>query len=208
MVARVADGLPLAASIQDDEQSGRSILDYQNQAKQLFRKLTVNSPLRCSIETGPYLFHYIIENNVCFITLCERSYSSRRAFSYLEQISQEFLSQYGRKVHTVSRPYSFIEFDNFIHKTMKSFADNRTRHNLHALQGELHDVQRIMMENIDDVLQRGTALSDLDSKASGLSMMSQKYRKDARSLNLQSMYAKVAAGGVVFFVFFLYFFIL
>ena len=37
-------------------QSGRSILEYQNQAKMLFRKLGPQSPTRCSIETGPYLF--------------------------------------------------------------------------------------------------------------------------------------------------------
>lgn len=37
-------------------QTGRSILDYQNQAKMLFRKLGTHSPARSSIETGPYLF--------------------------------------------------------------------------------------------------------------------------------------------------------
>lgn len=40
-------------------QSGRSILDYQNQAKMLFRKLGPQSPPRCTIETGPYLFQYV-----------------------------------------------------------------------------------------------------------------------------------------------------
>jgi len=76
MIARVIDGLPLVGTMQDDEQvatitfkivslpqlrhfhfqSGRSILDYQNQAKMLFRKLGTHSPARSSIETGPYLF--------------------------------------------------------------------------------------------------------------------------------------------------------
>jgi len=37
-------------------QSGKNILEYQNQAKLLFRKLNTLSPSRCSIETGPYLF--------------------------------------------------------------------------------------------------------------------------------------------------------
>ncbi|XP_037074301.1 vesicle-trafficking protein SEC22b-B-like [Pollicipes pollicipes] len=208
MIARVADGLPLAASIQEDEQTGRNILDYQNQAKMLFRKLTPQSPTRCSIETGPYLFHYLIDGAVCYLTLCSRDYSKRLAFSYLENIAQEFQAQYSRQVHTVSRPYSFIEFDTYIQKTKKTFMDSRARRNLNNIHGELNDVQRIMMENIDDVLQRGAALSDLDNKASGLSIMSQKYRKDARSLNMRSLYAKMAAGGVCVFVFFLYFWVL
>lgn len=56
MIARVVDGLPLVGTMQDDEQSGRSVLEYQNQAKMLFRKLGPQSPPRCTIETGPYLF--------------------------------------------------------------------------------------------------------------------------------------------------------
>lgn len=37
-------------------QSGKSVQEYQAQAKMLFRKLGPNSPTKCSIETGPYLF--------------------------------------------------------------------------------------------------------------------------------------------------------
>jgi vesicle transport protein SEC22 len=76
MIARVFDGLPLAASVQEDEQTGkyvsilgsmyvlrpldsRSILEYQNQAKRLFKTLSDNSPQRCSIETGNG--HYIFQ---------------------------------------------------------------------------------------------------------------------------------------------------
>lgn len=40
-------------------QSGKSVLEYQNQAKLLFRKLGVHSPPRCTIETGPYLFQWV-----------------------------------------------------------------------------------------------------------------------------------------------------
>ena len=39
------------------------------------------------------------------------------------------------------------------------FTDSRARRNLSALNTELQDVQRIMVQNIDDVLQRGVVLS-------------------------------------------------
>lgn len=50
--------------------------------------------------------------------------------------------------------------------------------------------------------------ADLDNKATNLSALSQKYKKDARYLNLRATYAKVAAGAVVVFVIFIYFWIL
>lgn len=56
MIARISDGLPLAASVQEDEQVGRGIPTYQSQAKQLFKKLDPGSPAQMSLETGPYYF--------------------------------------------------------------------------------------------------------------------------------------------------------
>jgi len=207
MIARAADGLPLAASVQDEDHSGRGILEYQNQAKMLFKKLTPQSPARCTIETGYYLFHYIIDNGVCYLVLCEKTYSKTLAFAFLEDLSNEFREQYGHKVNVVARPYSFIQFDTYIQKAKKSFTDSRARRNLSALNSELKDVQRIMIENIDDVLQRGAAISELEGKAQGLSVMAQKYRKDAQQLNLYSTLAKVAAGGIVILVIILYFWV-
>lgn len=207
MIARIADGLPLAATMQEDEQSGKSIFEYQNQAKMLFRTLGRNPPARCTIETGPYLFHYLIENGVCYLVLCERNYSKRVAYSYLEDIAQEFHAQYGKLINTVSRPYTFIEFDTYIQKAKKAFSDGRSRRNMNALNNQLQDVQRIMVQNIDDVLQRGTVLSELDTKTQNLSMLSQKYRKDAAYLNSKSMYVKAVAGIVAVLVFLLYFFV-
>jgi vesicle transport protein SEC22 len=203
MIARVADGLPLAASVQEEEQIGRSLLEYQAQAKQLFRRMNGNAPVRGSLETGPYLFHYFLERGVCYLVLCEKTFSKRQAFSYLEDLQTEFAMQYGSKIDTVSRPYSFIEFDTFIQKTKKSYMDSRSRRNFGQLNTELQDVQRIMVQNIDDVLQRGEALSALDDKASNLATLSQKYKKDAHYLNLRSSYAKIAGIVVVIVVFLL-----
>jgi vesicle transport protein SEC22 len=61
MIARLTDALPLAASVQDDTHmtSGKSLVDYQNQAKLLFRKMNQMSPVRGSVETGPYLFQFV-----------------------------------------------------------------------------------------------------------------------------------------------------
>uniref|UniRef100_A0A8W7PZB9 Longin domain-containing protein n=2 Tax=gambiae species complex TaxID=44542 RepID=A0A8W7PZB9_ANOCL len=105
MIARFVDGLPLVGTMQEDEQSGRSILEYQNQAKLLFRKLGPNSPTRCSIETGPYLFHYLIEHDVCYLVMCDKVFSKRIAFTYLEDIAQEFHSNYGRRKYKKDASY-------------------------------------------------------------------------------------------------------
>ena len=75
LIARASDGLPLSASILNDEvrekcpnsrenfdidfvllQSGRNVGEYQTRAKQIFRKLSDQSPKRCTIESDPLVF--------------------------------------------------------------------------------------------------------------------------------------------------------
>ncbi|XP_012716441.2 vesicle-trafficking protein SEC22b-A [Fundulus heteroclitus] len=204
MIARVADGLPLAASMQEDEQSGRDLQQYQSQAKQLLRKLNTQSPDRCVLEAGDMNFYYFIAHGVCCLSLCEASFPKKMAFGYLEDLHGEFYEQYGKRVATVTRPYTFIEFDTYIQKTKRSYVDSRARRNLSSINTELQDVQRIMVANIEDVLQRGEALSALDTKASNLSSQAKKYRSDAKFLNTRSTYAKVAAAAVVFITLIIY----
>lgn len=56
------------------------------------------------------LLSYVIEHGVCYLALCEAVFPKRMVFGYLEELQAEFHDQYGKKVPTVSRPYSFIEF--------------------------------------------------------------------------------------------------
>lgn len=53
---------------------------------------------------------------MCFLTLTEKTFSKRAAFSFLEELSSEFHREFGHKVATATRPYSFIEFGE--HLTM------------------------------------------------------------------------------------------
>ncbi|CAF0881793.1 unnamed protein product [Brachionus calyciflorus] len=204
MIARLGDALPLAASVQDEihMQSGRSLVEYQNQAKQLFKRMNQNTPSRGSVETGEYLFHYFIDQEVCYLTMCDKQFSKRTAFSYLEDLATQFFGEYGNKVKSVARPYSFIEFDSHIQKTKKQYLDTR-RSNMNRINTELQEVHKIMVQNIDDVLQRGEALTSLDDKAANLRLLSDKYKKNAHNLNKQSTMARIGAVIVVIIIFFL-----
>lgn len=87
LIARVTDGLPLAASMDDEEvgaaysqasQAGfthnsctpaqtEDLTPYKNQAKQLFKQLSANvEDSRCSVETGPYVFQCVLHISRCF----------------------------------------------------------------------------------------------------------------------------------------------
>lgn len=62
----------------------------------------------------PLINSYVIENGVCYLTLTEKTFSKRAAFSFLEELSSEFQREFGSRVPTATRPYSFIEFGEWL----------------------------------------------------------------------------------------------
>uniref|UniRef100_A0A0N5APA7 Vesicle-trafficking protein SEC22b n=1 Tax=Syphacia muris TaxID=451379 RepID=A0A0N5APA7_9BILA len=192
LIARVNDGLILATSIEGDDDPDHNMVKYTNQAKMIFRRLNNSAQTAQTVESGPYFFHYIISDAICALCLCDKSFPRKSAFAYLADIANEFNGQYGTRVAAVTRPYHFIEFDQYIQVAKRKYAD-RSRHAMSAVSNELQDVARIMVSNIEDVIHRGEALNILENRASDLSTLSRKYKEDARQLNRRSTLFKVAA---------------
>ena len=208
MVGRLFDGLPLTASIQESEnQLGRDFVTYQNQAKKIFKALSDRSPKKCSIESEQYHFHYIIEFGACFLALCDKSFDKKLAFSFLKNLSEEFFNEYGDKINSNNlRPYPFIEFDSYIQKTKRKFQGNRSKVNL--LNTELNDIQRIMLKNVEDILDRGEKLSDVDLKVQDLRNQSKVFEKNASDLNSNSMAAIIAGSSILLLIFTIWYYLL
>ncbi|XP_030490857.2 25.3 kDa vesicle transport protein SEC22-1 [Cannabis sativa] len=209
MIARVTDGLPLAEGLDD----GRDITDvefYKQQVKALFKNLSRghNEPSRMSVETGPYIFHYITEGRVCYLTMCDRAYPKKLAYQYLEDLKNEFerVNRVGQ-IETAARPYAFIKFDTFIQKTKKLYQDTHTQRNISKLNDELYEVHQIMTRNVQEVLGVGEKLDQVSQMSSRLTSESRIYADKARDLNRQALIRKWAPVAIVLGVVFLLFWV-
>jgi vesicle transport protein SEC22 len=71
-----------------------------------------NAMLRTTLSTHPYVApgSYLIADNVVYLTIADKSYPRKLAFSYLDELSKEFSTSYGAKVETVRKPYAFVGF--------------------------------------------------------------------------------------------------
>ncbi|ETW84269.1 hypothetical protein HETIRDRAFT_312209 [Heterobasidion irregulare TC 32-1] len=206
IIVRASDALPLAASV-DDEQTENALQEHKQQAKLIFRRITPNSEPRLSIESGAYSLHYLIADNVVYLTIAEKSYPRKLAFSYLDELSKEFATSYGPKVETVRRPYAFVGFDTFMSKTARLYSDTRTASaaaggsSLDHINDDLQDVTRIMTKNMEELLWRGDSLDRMSHLSNSLRSESEKYRKAARNINFQAMLRQYAPlAGVVFLI--------
>ncbi|KAF9263679.1 protein transport protein Sec22 [Marasmius fiardii PR-910] len=199
IIVRASDALPLAASV-DDEQTEQALQEHKQQSKLIFRRITPNSEPRCSIESGQYTLHYLIADNVVFLTIADKSYPRKLAFSYLDELSKEFATSYGAKVESVRKPYAFVGFDTFMSKTARLYRDTRTASassGLDQLNDDLQDVTRIMTKNMEELLWRGDSLDRMSHLSTSLRSESEKYRKAARNININAMIRQYAPLGAV-----------
>ncbi|EDN08643.1 protein transporter sec22 [Histoplasma capsulatum] len=198
------DGIPLAASV-DDEQQVDALSEAKSQAKLISRQLNRNSEPQATIECGQCNLHYIIKDGVCFLCIADRSYPRKLAFSYLGDLANEFTTTYptSQYLSTNLRPYAFVEFDSFIKRTVKTYQDSRAPQNLDKLNDELRDVTKYMVKNVEDLLYRGDSLERMGEMSGRLRDDSLKYRKAAVRINwdlLVKQYGPFAAVGFVMLI--------
>lgn len=206
IIARIHDGLPLAATI-DDEELENDFPDYKAQVKALLRQhLPAQSDPRCSLESadGRYFFHVLCADGVSFVALCDKLYPKRLAYTFLDDVSREFGKEHPRAtVNEATRPYAFLKFNNTLQKVKRSYEDVRAKQNVQRLQQELVDVTNIMTQNINHLLERGNKLESMSLMSTNLSMDARKYVRDAQHLNWMAMMERYAVPGVIFGVFIL-----
>eukprot|EP00566_Odontella_aurita_P028003 CAMPEP_0113528978 /NCGR_PEP_ID=MMETSP0015_2-20120614/2140_1 /TAXON_ID=2838 /ORGANISM="Odontella" /LENGTH=190 /DNA_ID=CAMNT_0000427561 /DNA_START=684 /DNA_END=1253 /DNA_ORIENTATION=- /assembly_acc=CAM_ASM_000160 len=181
--ARVSDGLPLVASFAP---TSEVLEEHKQQAKQILRGLASSrSAAKMSIETtARKVFHYLIRDNICYMTLTESSYPKRLAFLYLEEIGDGFIEELTRDysdqwrsaVDTAARPYQFIKFDQFIQRKQRDFVDPTSRQNATKLNEDLNDIHSIMKKNIEEVLNRGEKLENVSAISSRLVDQSKEFK--------------------------------
>lgn len=201
-IARATDGLPLSASVEDTQ--GPDLKEQKKQLRIITGRITASSEPRASIESGDFTIHYLLKNDIIYMTVCEHSYPRKLVFSYLDEIQREFsTSYYNEALKPGTRPFAFAQFDSYMQKTRRLYQDARASQNLDKLNAELQDVTKVMTKNIEDLLYRGDSLDRMSDLSTNLRSESKKYRRAAKRVNLEAMVRQYAPFiGVGFFVLF------
>eukprot|EP01087_Luapelamoeba_hula_P024715 TRINITY_DN9506_c0_g1_i1.p1 TRINITY_DN9506_c0_g1~~TRINITY_DN9506_c0_g1_i1.p1 ORF type:complete len:213 (-),score=54.94 TRINITY_DN9506_c0_g1_i1:647-1285(-) len=193
-VQRLSDPLILTA------EENKDLVEFTELAKKILRGLRANSPSPYVVEAGDHYFMYVIDNDVCFLTLCDKSYPKKLAAAFLDEIKKEFDIQYGPEVRKAERPYAFIKFDIFIQRTKKLYLDTKSERNLDKVTKELGEATKIMTKSISDVLDRGKKISNVQEKSNQLVMESKAFEKDAKWLSTKMFWRKWAPVIIVLFI--------
>jgi vesicle transport protein SEC22 len=155
-----------------------------------------HSPRRARRSVADMAPSYLLNGDLCFLCICDRSYPRKLAFTYLSDLASEFTQTYQphEYLNQGLRPYAFVQFDTFIQRTKKTYQDSRATQNLDKLNDELKDVAKVMTKNIDDLLYRGDSLERMGDISSRLREDSRKYKKAAVRINWELLLKQVRRG--------------
>lgn len=199
-IARVSDGMLLVASMDTRSEKEETMDVYKSQARQVLKSVTPDSPAKCSIESGPlrfqsfsrfrlgpFIFHYLISEGVCYLCLTRKTYPKQLAFKYLDEVAEAFVEELGHDwksaVETAARPYAFIKFDKTLQRKRREFSDPTDRQNQAKIDDDIADITSIMKRNIDEVLNRGEKLDRLVETTSNLKNEAHKYKWGAKKFS-------------------------
>jgi vesicle transport protein SEC22 len=132
-------------------------------------------------------FHYIIEQNVCFMTIVESNFSSKVAFHYLDDLQKEFWQSHGEHFRSVNndrlRPFHLQnKFDRFVEKTKSVYLDSRSSQHLAKLNEDLSSTVDVMKTTVDEMMRRGTSLDGLSKTSSDIVAGSRQFKSSAQEL--------------------------
>lgn len=109
LICRISDRLMLVESMDNDEKSADFDF-FRRQAKQIFATMTRTSDTSGVINSAQYYFIYMMDNDICYLTLCDQSYPKKLAYSFLDELKREFDIQHGTEIAATRRPFAFEKF--------------------------------------------------------------------------------------------------
>jgi len=185
LIARVPDKLLLVESM-DTEDSDTEV--FRKKGKQLFHRITSTTEPSGILHSDAYFYMYMIENEICYLTFCDKSYPKKLAYKFLEEIKNEFEIQHGAVAKQKRlRPFHFEQFDSFIQKTKKLYQDSKSSRNLSQVTSDLKDINKMLQQNIEDILERGAKIERVSALSDDLVNQTMNMERKTKDLYWQQI---------------------
>ena len=133
-----------------------------------------------------YVFHYIVENGICYLCMSDELNKHRIPFAFLEDTKDNFLRKFS--LETVQSAIAFAmneEFKAVLTERMgyyNSETADRSIDNIGTVKSQIDEVKDVMIQNIEQVLERGEKIELLVDKSDQLNQQAFRFESSSRSL--------------------------
>ena len=164
--------------------------NFQTITRVLLGKIPENEDGKMSYVYDHHVFHYIVENRVIYLCMCDEINKRRVPFSFLDDVKQRFDGIYGEQAHTAIAFAFNAEFSPVLMERMAHF-NNPSSDAFEQVTSKLHDVKEVMVKNVEMVLERGEKLELLVDKTDQLNQQAFRFERSSRHLKAAMFWRKV-----------------
>eukprot|EP00762_Andalucia_godoyi_P002750 ANDGO_04486.mRNA.1 Vesicle-associated membrane protein 713 len=129
-----------------------------------------------------YMFHYIVEDGLCFMCMSSQDFSRRVAFAFLKDVRGRWIAQFGARGSQALAFTMQDEFSKVLKTQMNYFSTNPNADKLTTVKNQIDEVKNVMVKNIDMVLEREEKLQVLVEKSDDLTRNAGAFRKQGSAL--------------------------
>ena len=156
----------------------------------LLTKIPPNEDGKMSYVFDNHVFHYIVENRIIYLCMCDETDKRRIPFSFLEDIKQRFTELYGEHAQRAITFAFDTEFSPILKQRMDHF-NNPSSDSMTTVNNKIHDVKDVMVKNVEMLLERGEKLELLVDKTDRLQQQAFIFQKSSHYLRTALFWKRV-----------------
>jgi len=129
-----------------------------------------------------HYFHYYATDGLIFLCMSDEQFPRRIAFAFLEDIKNRFLAVYKTTYKTALSFGMNEEFSRVLKRQMEYYSYDPSVDKIATVQKKVDETKKVMVENIERVLDRGEKIELLVSRTEHLQDQSYKFSQASKDL--------------------------
>lgn len=148
-----------------------------------------------------YVFHYIVENGICYLCMSDEKNKHRIPFGFLEDIKNNFITKFGLETAQTAIAFAMNEdFKSVIAERMEFYNSDQADKgldNIGAVKSQIDEVKDVMVQNIERVLERGEKIELLVDKTDRLNQQAFRFESSSRALRRAMWWKKMRCYAII-----------
>jgi vesicle-associated membrane protein 7 len=142
---------------------------------------------RVSYQFESFFYHFLVENEIVYLCVTDSTYQGRTVFGFLGDVRDKFKSQFAGSdkkypAKTELTPKNCSKFNNVLSAEAKTYNENPEADKIGRIKEQIDSVKQVMLENLDNVIERGDRIENLCDKTEQLKEEAIGFHTNARTL--------------------------
>jgi vesicle-associated membrane protein 7 len=142
---------------------------------------------RVSYQFESSFYHFLVENEIVYLCVTDSSYQGRTVFGFLGDVRDKFKNQFAGSdkkypAKTELTPKNCGRFSAALAAESKTYNENPEADKIGRIKEQIDSVKQVMLENLDNVIERGDRIENLCDKTEQLKEEAIGFHSNARTL--------------------------